>query len=143
MKNVLLIALSLVMIVSCTDPKAEKVKALQDEAIAIHDEVMPRIGEINELAIKVKKSIPADTMDSLAVIEADRALGLVRQLDDAHNAMMDWMAAYDPNVATSAEADSAIAYYERQKVEITDVKHQMEKSIEDANDWLEKQKSSR
>jgi hypothetical protein len=51
--------------------------------------------------------------------------------------MMDWMADYVVDYEKSAPADSAIVYYQQQMEEIKDVKLKMEKSISDAEKFVE------
>ena len=137
--------LAALLLAGCTDPKQERVNALKDEAIEIHDEVMPRIGEINTLSIDIKKMSRAFESDTSAEADAMKAeaMDLVKQLDEAHNGMMDWMAAYEPAYESGHPIDSAIRYYENEKRRITRVKEDMENSIEDGKRWMEKRGESR
>lgn len=129
----------MLMLHACTDPKMEKVSSLKKECIAIHDEVMPKMGEIVSLSGDIKdwkKTMDADTSDSIAAYRM-MLVSHVQLLDSAHESMMDWMAEYDVDYETRNESDSAIAYYENEIVRITNVKTLMLKSIEDGKRVLE------
>jgi hypothetical protein len=124
---------------ACTDPKMEKVVELQKAAIEVHDEVMPRMGEIHDLEMKIKKlrkNYESDTAASAQVIN-DQLRDQLQSLDIANESMMDWMADYVVDYEKSAPADSAIVYYQQQMEEIKDVKLKMEKSISDAEKFVE------
>jgi hypothetical protein len=126
------------ILTSCSDPKEKKVQELKKVTIALHDEVMPRMGEISELTSALKdlrEEVKLDTTDSainqLVIINAQ-----VKQLDDAHEGMMQWMADYEPRYEEEHPLDSAVVYYEEQRSFIERVKLEMEKSIEDAQTFL-------
>lgn len=140
MKNYFVGILSIVFIASCTDPKMQKVETLKTECIAIHDEVMPRMGEIVEICSGIKEmraELDTDTTDSAASIRKNLVLQ-VELLDSAHESMMVWMNAYVPDYELDHDADQSIKFYEEQKVRIAEVKDLMLKSIEDGKTTLEK-----
>lgn len=131
---------SALLIVSCADPKMQKVESLKKECISIHDEVMPRMGEIVELSSGIKEwrsTMASDTTDSAALIRKNLVAQVVI-LDSAHEAMMVWMSEYVPDYEVDHEADQSIAYYEEQKGKIIEVKELMLRSIEDGKNTLEK-----
>lgn len=134
MKYIVFSLITSAILVSCSDPNQEIIDALKAEAIAVHDEVMPRMGEIADLRSALKKDwklAKADTgaaSDTIAQIIASH----ITMLDSADEAMMSWMADYNPTYAKDHSSDSAISYYARQGDEIKDVQVLMEKAIEDA-----------
>jgi hypothetical protein len=125
---------------ACTDPKMEQVNALRTETIALHDEVMPRMGEVVSLAGDLKKlreEMTVDTADSAAMVAASSQrtefTDQIAALDQAHEAMMEWMADFEPAYEQDQPVDSAIAYYTRQRDLIAGVKQLIEQEIEDAS----------
>lgn len=70
---------------NCKDDKTLNSETSQmKEVMAIHDEVMPKMGEIGSLVAKLRKKIDSDqggTAEKKAM----------EDLQDAHESMMDWM----------------------------------------------------
>jgi len=138
-KRVMLIAGVALLMAACTNPKLEKIEQLKTEAIAVHDEVMPRMGEIHDLQLKLKalrKNYTSDTTQMAQEVDA-QLRDQVDALEIANEAMMDWMADYVVDVEKSAPEDSAVVYYTKQISAIEDVKLKMNESIEDAEKYLE------
>lgn len=130
----------LVMAGGCHDPGSEEIGKLKKECIGVHDEVMPRMGELADLRHSLrewKKQLDMLPADSLATLNGT-VFSHIRMLDSADEAMMDWMANYNPEYEGAHAADSAVAYYTDQKKQIIEVKTLMERSINDANKLLEK-----
>jgi len=141
MKYVLSIGLTLVEF-ACSNPKQEKVDQLKSQAIEVHDEVMPRMDEIQAVNIELKKmreNIANDTSDQAEALRAEMSEH-IRSLGDADEAMMSWMNQYDPNYEKEHPLDSAVSYYEQQTKSIADVKEQMEASITEGKALLKKLK---
>lgn len=137
-KIIIRITLLLVISYSCSNPLASKVKDLKNDAIAIHDEVMPRMGEISELSVSLKQlreKLKSDTTDS-AVAAIEQLSDQIVALDNAYEGMMEWMSRYEPQFEEQHPLDSAVIYYEEQRSLITDVKLNMEQSINDAKTLL-------
>lgn len=130
--SILLLLPVLVWIIGCGP--AEKEVAEQkawDYMMSIHDEVMPRMSEINSLAKSVQ-SITADSTTSMAVkAEGEKQL---EALSEADNAMWDWMYALKqlPELRSSGNHEETMKYLGRETVRIADVKTRMLRSIEDA-----------
>ena len=130
--SILLLLPVLVWVIGC-EP-AEKEVAEQkawDYMMSIHDEVMPRMSEINSLAKSVQ-SITADSTTSMAVkTEGEKQL---EALSEADNAMWDWMYALKqlPELRSSGNHEETMKYLGRETVRIADVKTRMLRSIEDA-----------
>ena len=126
--------LVIMTIAACNDPKDEKIKALKTNAIEVHDEVMPRIGEIGELSRDFgarRKALLNDSSDSALAVRLE--LGRhIDSLDMAYDAMMDWMDQFEPSMDEQVEKDSAIAYYEAQLKAIEEVKRKMNSSLANA-----------
>jgi hypothetical protein len=131
MKNVALALLALIMITACGQEKAV-IKQLDNKAVAIHDEVMPKMGDIIELKGQVKARI-----ESTSVEDETRAAweAIYNRLMEAEQGMRDWMHQYEvPDFKKSM--DELKPLVDRQLAEIEVVKEQMNSSIADARRML-------
>ncbi|HET9053069.1 MAG TPA: hypothetical protein VFM90_02780, partial [Cyclobacteriaceae bacterium] len=61
---------------------------LYNEAMDVHDEVMPKMGSLMSLKRKLKDTLAAP---GLAEDQRNDFEGRIRLLDSAHKSMMDWM----------------------------------------------------
>lgn len=105
----------LFMLASCGNKgiDAVKVKSMEAEVMTIHDEVMPRMGEVVKLAVY---------LDSMATAAADtasamRIMAAAEQLHQADKAMMHWMRAYHKPEEPYDTATLSYLTREKQKVE--------------------------
>ena len=109
--------------------KREKVK----EVMAIHDEAMPWMDEIHSLRKKIEERKTTSNSDSLTYYYDS----LLMDLDNADNIMMTWMRRYkEPN--DTGKLDLALGYLENEKIEISKVRDQMAKAIQNAKDAINK-----
>jgi len=73
------------VLVSCkNETKKNEVPSQMEEVMAIHDEVMPKMGTISSLIADLKPKV-----DSTEVGKEN--LKAIRDLQGAHKSMMDWM----------------------------------------------------
>ena len=111
-------------------------QAYEDEIMKIHDDVMPKVSDINKLStqlreIKAKNGVTEE--DKPSNIEGlDETLQALR---DAEQQMMDWMKSYS-ETKPRLTPDIEKIFYERELEKITNVKMSMLNSIEKANTWL-------
>jgi hypothetical protein len=103
-----------------------EVEALKQEVMRVHDETMPRIGTLMNLKKRLKDELAqTDTTDGG---NKEKALLLaIKQLEEADEAMMQWMRTYDEPDQTVGKA-KALEYLELKKEEIYMVKEKMEAS---------------
>lgn len=142
MKKLLFILTMTGAISSCSDPKMEKIDSLKEECISIHDEVMPRMGEMVELSSginEIRIQLDSVTNDSVQ-LQRIALVKKVEQLDSAREAMMVWMTDYISDYEIEHSSNESIAFYEEQKKSITEVKDIMLKSIEDGKETLDRAK---
>ena len=122
---------------SCSEKKSYE--ALQQEVMAIHDSIMPRMSEIMSLeellTLELEKTDslqaahPADT----AMVSRQRDLqSLIRNLKAADQAMMHWMHTYKADTLAKLDAKQAELYLQNQKNAIENVRDQMQQSIKQA-----------
>lgn len=80
----LLLFTCLFTLFSCKEEKKQEGTSQMQEVMAIHDEVMPKMGEIGKLVGQLKPMVDSLDIDS----PEGKAM---RDLQDANKAMMDWM----------------------------------------------------
>lgn len=123
------------------------VKKTEDEVLAIHDEVMPKIDDIMKLKKQLKLRIAS--LDSLKASgsatatlrtdeEREQASRLVGDLTIADSLMMGWMSHYNGDTLAKLSSEEALNYLAAQKDQITDVKKRVTTSIEQSRQFLAK-----
>ncbi|MEZ4721132.1 MAG: hypothetical protein R2813_04565 [Flavobacteriales bacterium] len=139
MREGLVIVTATMIVVGCSNPEMEKVNQLKAQCIKVHDEVMPRLGEVVSLSSEVakeRKALMDDTTQSAADYRSELA-SHVLVLDSAHEAMMLWMEEYEPEFEAKYGVDSAVRYYSNELERIGAVSELMLKSIEDGKKVLD------
>jgi preprotein translocase subunit YajC len=85
MKNITLLLVVMSVILSCKKEQKEVKEATQMErVIAVHDEVMPKMGTIGKLINKLEPMV-----DSTAIGKQHEVA--IKDLKEGYNLMMDWM----------------------------------------------------
>jgi len=121
---------------SCTSPgasKQEKQTELEafESMMSIHDDVMPKMGEINRLSRQLKQSFERmDTTDRELMGKIDNTL---RALETADQGMMAWMNMNAGGVLEKMQAEKGheeiMAYIKSEEAMIKTVAEQMNTSI--------------
>jgi hypothetical protein len=153
MKYVIIICLSSLFIPSCKPKGAEvtvtesqdttavnvqtnEFQAYEDEIMKIHDDVMPKVSDINRLSRQLReiktKTGTTDATKPSTIVGLDETL---KSLEDAEQEMMNWMKYYS-ETKPRLTPDLEKIFYERELEKITNVKMTMLNSIEKANTWL-------
>ncbi len=84
--NTILVGLMACILIGCTEtrPKeADEFDKKMDETIAIHDEVMPKMGEINELLSDLETQMDSTNRERIELV--------MTKLQNGHESMMTWM----------------------------------------------------
>lgn len=108
---------------SCKD-KVDTIVAQKAEVMKIHDDAMARLGEIRS-ASKNLTDLALTSGDSLKI------KSVVKNLETADEAMMEWMAAY-----VEPEADQMPSFLADQKIKITKVAELMYSSLDESKPYL-------
>lgn len=116
----LLIFLCLISLFSSCREKS----TLEQEVMAVHDEVMPKLGELNKDRKKLQ-TILKSSKDKAVRAELLTAIAALEKADDG---MMDWMAEW--KVPSDPEAQKA--YLEKEMIRINKVKDDMYSSMKKA-----------
>ncbi len=92
--SVLILFLSF-LVLSCANPLIEANKEMRAQLIGVHDEVMPKMGEL--MSLQKKALAQADGLyaqDSTATAQIESMRSLAAQLDQAYEGMFVWMRQY-------------------------------------------------
>jgi len=119
-----------------SEGSANDLKALEDQVMAIHDEVMPKMADITKLTAELRaiKSTIKENPDG-KIVSPDGLEELMGSLKLAEQGMWDWMKAYSDTKPTIKE-DQMKSFYESQLETINKIKQDMLGSIEKAQTWL-------
>lgn len=144
MKKILFLASATLLFFSACNNStddASEIERLREEAIAIHDEIMPQISAFDRNTVKIdslllslpqlKEAYPdMDTTQTRADLT-----GLKSQLEQATDAMMDWMTEFevDPQDKSTPEIK---AYYEEEVKKVKSMKMLFEEASKASTDKL-------
>jgi hypothetical protein len=134
MKRLLLLLTLTAGLFSCQQKatESEAVTKLEGEVMAVHDAVMPKMEEIMSLQSELRRQADADSLIR------PRADSLSRLLNEADNAMSDWMAEYQTEAVRTLPPAEAKTYLESEMRKIKDVQARTDESIAAAKAFLKK-----
>lgn len=122
-------------ITSCKDLKKNEESTQMEKVMAVHDEVMPKMGVISSLAGKLK--VKVDT--TAAGKEYEQAM---RDLQKANKSMMDWMQSFGNRFDSDEITDGKELTEQKQKwldeeeVKVEALKEEINTSIAKAENLL-------
>jgi hypothetical protein len=139
MKSIL-IAASFLVLVSCGKPHEhvdhndenngeDPNRALYDQVMTIHDEVMPKMDDVYKLKKEMADKIAA-TPDMVEAKKKELE-AMMAKLDSTNDAMMDWMHGFNP-LPDSVDQEKAREYLENEMEKIRKVRDLTAESIEKA-----------
>lgn len=101
-----------------------------DAVMVIHDEVMPKISEMNQISRELTKVEENET--ELFATYKDKIMDTKKQLDDAEEAMFSWMNEIKQldKLRVDKSHEEILTYLSEEKVKITAVKDAMLGSLE-------------
>jgi hypothetical protein len=127
-----LIFLFSMLVLACANPLIEANKAMRAQIIGVHDEVMPKIGQL--MSLEKKALSQADSLfaqDSTATTDIEAMRSLAGQLNQAHEGMFVWMRQYslDEEGKTPEELKT---YLDEQLVKVNQVNADIKAALEQA-----------
>lgn len=135
----------------CSKSDEDSVRQAEDEVFAIHNQVMPKIGDMMKLRHSLdQRIVQLDKLQQVKIAssgtssqpineEKGQAQLLVRSLIEADSVMTHWMTQYNGDTLAELPTDQALRYLEQQKEQINDVKAKVDISINQTNEFLSKQ----
>ena len=120
------------LVLACANPLIEANKAMRAQIIGVHDEVMPKIGQL--MSLEKKALAQADSLfaqDSTASTNIEAMRSLAGQLNQAHEGMFVWMWQYslDEEGKTPEELKT---YLDEQLVKVNQVNADIKAALEQA-----------
>ena len=132
-----------VFAVTACNQDGERVQETEDEVMAIHDEVMPKMQEIMNLKKQLSaKLLELDSLQQEGVSSTTLAeqkmklLEISQDLGMADSLMMDWMYQYRGDSAKALPAPDALVYFRLEKDKMLDVQKRTNQSLEAAREFL-------
>ena len=127
-----LILLFSMLVLACANPLIEANKEMRAQIIGVHDEVMPKIGQL--MSLEKKALAQADSLfaqDSTASTEIEAMRSLAGQLNQAHEGMFVWMRQYslEEDGKTPEEIKT---YLDEQLVKVNQVNADIKAAMEQA-----------
>lgn len=146
MKHTLLvISTGLLLMAACNNGSNEtgEIDRLREEAIAVHDEIMPQISAFDRNSVKIDSILANLPQLQQTQPDIDTAqtradlIGLKSRLELATDSMMDWMTAFevDPQDKSAAEIE---AYYEEEIEKVNEMKQLFDEVSKEATEKLAK-----
>ncbi|HKK77437.1 MAG TPA: hypothetical protein VJ953_20325 [Saprospiraceae bacterium] len=125
---------------ACTSLESTAEESAFQTMMDVHDEIMPKMGEVNQLSRQLKGlSAATDTTKRELMGEIDNA---VRSLESADQDMMAWMNVNGGNKLEQLQKekthDETMAYILDEEEKIIKIKEDIENSIQQAQNVLEK-----
>ena len=135
-KNKLILILSVLIAATYSCKDQNKENSQMKNVMAVHDEVMPKMGTISKLVSQLDEKITNDTAsDNYAAARED--------LKEAHKAMMDWMKGFgdrfdgDEILNGKALTEEKQKWLDEEEAKVKALKDQINSSIKQAEDLLQ------
>ncbi|PZX50465.1 hypothetical protein LV84_04028 [Algoriphagus ratkowskyi] len=125
------------LVLNSCGPKgpSENVK-LREEVIEVHDEVMPKMGQLKLLERKsLEKVEELESKDSIDSTELAKYKAIAYDLNQSHEAMFDWMHQYETEDGEKSNEELK-QYLEDQMELISKVNVDMKEALEKAHSLL-------
>ena len=141
MKKILSIIVTLVLFLSYSCKEKKKVEestSQMEQVMTIHDEVMPKMGKLGKLVGELKPKV--DTTEA-----GQKYSSAMKDLQDANNAMMDWMKnfgdRFDPEEILDGKAltEQKQLWLDEEEVKVKELRDQINSSIANAEALLGKE----
>lgn len=126
--------LTVLFMYACGEKKKEASEMLYDQVMAVHDEIMPKMGDIMKYKkqLRQKAELLSAEADSAQVAAINKAIS---GLDKAHDEMMGWMHEFDPNFDKGTQ-EEIMKYLNNQKEKIEKVGSVTNEAIQNAIELL-------
>lgn len=113
----------LLCLYSCENPN----KALYNEVMRIHDEVMPRMNDLYKIKLSLQQKLDTAELDTL---QKEEVITKIAQIDAASDQMMIWMREFDP-FPEGQDEDSSRAYLQAELLKIEKVRSDIMEALKE------------
>jgi hypothetical protein len=138
MKKLLICLVTLAGCQSSDDKKS--IEQIQDQVMVVHDEVMPRTGELMDLKEKISHQI--DSLSKISPASAsiqarqEEGVKINKSLTESDSLMYAWMNHYNADSVKGLDETQAKAYLDLELKKINDVKEKINGGITQAKKFL-------
>ncbi|WP_353183057.1 transposase [Parapedobacter lycopersici] len=143
MKKIPTAGFALLLFAACNGGSNDdaEIKQLRDQAIAVHDEIMPQISTFDRNTVRIDSLLDhlpqlKQTHANLDTAQARTELTALKgKLENATDSMMEWMTDFDtdPQNKTATEIKT---YYEQEIDKVTQLKQVFEEVAKESADQL-------
>lgn len=121
---------------SCGNKQVEENKAHREQVIAIHDEVMPKMGQLKSMEkAALQKAEELQNSDSPDQAKIEALKNLATQLNQAYEGMFVWMRQYSTEDGEQAP-EQIKAYLDEQLVLVSKVNEDIKAALAQADSLL-------
>jgi hypothetical protein len=131
-----LILILVVFFQSCGNKQLEENKLLREKIIAIHDEVMPKMGQLKSLEKSaVQRTEELQNSESFDLAKIDSLKTLALKLNKAYEGMFVWMRQYSTEDGEQSP-EQVKAYLDEQFLLVSKVNEDIKSALEEAEGTL-------
>ncbi len=114
----------------------EQLDQLEQQVMAIHDEVMPKMNDIGHLTAQLKRmKIKLEEKEAGSDAAISGLNAAMEALKKGEDSMWDWMKAYG-DAKSGLQPAQLEAFYKQELIKVQQVKDDMLGGIKKAQDWL-------
>jgi hypothetical protein len=150
MKSLIILIFTMMFFISCkekqveTPPVETQVKEVtlapelqnyENEIMKIHDEVMPKMSEVNRLSSQLKGIKETGKTPDGKTISIDGLDPVLESLNNSEKYMSDWMKNYS-DIKPKLTERQLLPFFQKELEKITQLRNMILGSIDDANKWL-------
>lgn len=136
--TLVLLALSFSTCAKFSEQQIQEQENAWDQMMVVHDEVMPKLGDMNQISRALKPYLDEGILEDKALKEAINLI--LKSLETAEDGMMEWMAGIGQNpidvMRASKSHEEIMAYIAEETAAITSVKDQILGSIQSGQNML-------
>ncbi len=135
--TVSIILFTLLLVFACGDKKKNTQEELHDKVMALHDEIMPKMGDIMKFKKQLNNKIDA-LIEEGSDANAEKITELrnvVEDLENSHEGMMNWMREFD-NDFEGMVNEEVIKYLNEQVEKIEKVGESTNNALKKAEEVL-------
>lgn len=127
----------LILIFEACGPNQKDLNAeRRAEVIAVHDEVMPKMGQLKSFEKKaLQKAEELAALDSVDATKIREMKDLALELDQAYEAMFVWMRQYEPQDG-ELSPEEVKSYLEEQMISVSEVNSKIKTALSKADSLL-------
>lgn len=124
---------------ACGTSQKELNAVKRAEVIAVHDEVMPKMGQLKSFEKRaLQRAEELTAMDAVDSVKVQEMKGLALELDQAYEAMFVWMRQYETEDGERTP-EEVKAYLDAQMVSVSEVNRLMKSALAKADSLLKSQ----